>query len=54
MLGAAETLDGKFSAFGRVIEGLEVLDAYEKEEVDGETPKRRLEILEAVVDPLTR
>jgi len=49
MLGTAESLDGKFSAFGRVVDGLEVLDAFEKEEVNGEAPVRRLEILEAVV-----
>ena len=30
---------------------MEVLDAFEKEELVGETPKRRLEILEAVIDP---
>jgi hypothetical protein len=30
---------------------MEVLDAFEKEEVDGESPKRRLEIIEAVIDP---
>jgi cyclophilin family peptidyl-prolyl cis-trans isomerase len=52
MLGPAPHLDGQYSAFGRVVEGLEVLDAFEKEEVDGETPKRRLEILAASVDPL--
>lgn len=50
MLGPGENLDGKFSAFGRVVEGLDVLDAFEKEEVDGETPKRRLEILSATVE----
>jgi len=27
-----------------------VLDAFEKEELDGETPKRRLEIIEAKID----
>ena len=52
MLGPAPHLDGQYSAFGRIVEGMEVLDAFEKEEVDGETPKRRLEIIEAVVDPL--
>ncbi len=52
MLGAAPHLDGQYSAFGRIVEGMEVLDAFEKEEVTGETPKRRLEIIEAVVDPL--
>ncbi len=50
MLGAAPHLDGQYSAFGRIVEGIEVLDAFEKEEVDGETPKRRLEILSATVD----
>jgi hypothetical protein len=29
---------------------MEVLDAFEKEAVDGETPKRRLEIIEATID----
>jgi cyclophilin family peptidyl-prolyl cis-trans isomerase len=51
MLGAAENLDGQYSAFGRIVEGLEVLDAFEKEELDGETPKRRLEIIKATIDP---
>jgi cyclophilin family peptidyl-prolyl cis-trans isomerase len=50
MLGAAPELDGHYAAFGRVISGMEVLDAFEKEEVDGETPKRRLELIEAVID----
>jgi cyclophilin family peptidyl-prolyl cis-trans isomerase len=51
MLGEAPNLDGKFSAFGRVIAGMEVLYAFDKEELDGETPKRRLEIIEASIDP---
>jgi len=45
MLGPAPHLDGKYSAFGRITGGLEVLEAFEKEEVEGESPKRRLEIL---------
>jgi cyclophilin family peptidyl-prolyl cis-trans isomerase len=45
MLGPAPHLDGKYSAFGRITAGLEVLEAFEKEELDGETPKRRLEIV---------
>ncbi len=45
MLGPAPHLDGKYTAFGRITAGLEVLEAFEKEELDGETPKRRLEIL---------
>jgi peptidyl-prolyl cis-trans isomerase B (cyclophilin B) len=50
MLGPATSLDGQFSAFGRIVEGLDVLDAFGKEEVDGETPKRRLELIEASID----
>ncbi len=50
MLGAAPHLDGKYSAFGRVVEGLEVLDAFDQEPVDGETPKRRLELIDATID----
>jgi cyclophilin family peptidyl-prolyl cis-trans isomerase len=52
MLGPAPHLDGQYSAFGRIVEGLEVLDAFEKEELDGETPNRRLEIIAAKIDPL--
>jgi peptidyl-prolyl cis-trans isomerase B (cyclophilin B) len=51
MLGAAPHLDGQYSAFGRIVEGIEVLEAFEKEEVDGETPKRRLEVVSASIDP---
>ncbi len=45
MLGPAPHLDGKYTAFGRITGGLDVLAAFEKEELDGESPKRRLEIL---------
>ncbi|MFN0102884.1 MAG: peptidylprolyl isomerase [Bryobacteraceae bacterium] len=45
MLGPAPHLDGKYTAFGRITAGLEILEAFEKEELDAETPKRRLEIL---------
>ena len=50
MLGDAPHLDGKYSAFGRIVEGMEVLEAFEKEPVEGETPKRRLEIVEATIE----
>jgi cyclophilin family peptidyl-prolyl cis-trans isomerase len=49
MLGAAPHLDGQYTAFGRIVEGLDILAIFEKEEVDGETPKRRLEIVEAKI-----
>jgi peptidyl-prolyl cis-trans isomerase B (cyclophilin B) len=50
MLGDAPHLDGKYTAFGRIVEGMDVLDAFDKEPVNGETPARRIEIIEATVD----
>jgi peptidyl-prolyl cis-trans isomerase B (cyclophilin B) len=50
VLGPAPHLDGQYAAFGRVVSGMEVLDTFEKEEVDGEKPKRRLELIEATID----
>ncbi len=50
MLADTPTLDGNYSAFARVVEGLGVLDLFEQEEVDGETPKRRLEVIRATLD----
>ncbi len=51
LLDAAPHLDGQYSAFGRIVEGMDVLEAFEKEELDGEKPKRRIEIIEASIDP---
>jgi cyclophilin family peptidyl-prolyl cis-trans isomerase len=50
MLGEAKHLDGQYTAFGRIVEGMDVLSAFEKEEVNGETPKRRLEVVEAKLE----
>jgi len=50
MLAPAPHLDGQYTAFGRIVEGEDVLAAFEKEEVDGETPKRRLEIVSASIE----
>lgn len=51
VLGPAPNLDGKFAAFGKVVGGMDVLDAFEKEDVDGEKPKRRLEIMSTSIGP---
>ena len=50
VLAPSPHLDGQYSAFAQVIEGIEVLEAFEKEEVDGETPRRRLEIVKVTVE----
>ena len=41
---AAPSLDDKYTAFGRVVDGLAVLDAIEQAPVNGETPVTRIEL----------
>jgi cyclophilin family peptidyl-prolyl cis-trans isomerase len=50
VLADSAHLDGEYSVFAEIVEGQAVIDAFEKEEVDGETPKRRIEVLAAVID----
>jgi cyclophilin family peptidyl-prolyl cis-trans isomerase len=45
----ASALDRVYTAFGRVVEGMSVVEAIEGVAVDGETPKQRVEILRATV-----
>lgn len=40
----APALDGQYTAFGRVTSGLDVVDRIEAVEVDGETPRTRIEV----------
>ena len=42
--GNASSLDGKYSVFGRVVDGLPVVDAIEQTSVNGETPVARIEL----------
>lgn len=42
---ACQSLDGKYTAFGRVVTGIEVVDAIEAVAVNGETPVEKIEIL---------
>jgi cyclophilin family peptidyl-prolyl cis-trans isomerase len=44
VLAPSPHLDGQYSAFARIVAGMEVLEAFEKEEIEDEAPKRRLEI----------
>jgi len=42
--GASPALDGQYTAFGRVVDGMAVVEAIEAAPRDGETPKTRIEI----------
>jgi cyclophilin family peptidyl-prolyl cis-trans isomerase len=42
--GASTALDGQYTAFGRVVEGMSVVEAIEQTPRDGETPKTRIEL----------
>jgi cyclophilin family peptidyl-prolyl cis-trans isomerase len=41
----APTLDGKYTVFGRVIDGLDVLDKIESSPVSGESPTTRIDLI---------
>ena len=47
--GTAPELDGEYTAFGVVVEGLDVVAAIEREPTDGEAPVNRVEIIDAEV-----
>jgi len=49
VLGPAPHLDGKYTIFGKVIDGFEVLDQMEKVPRQGERPIQRLELIEAAI-----
>ena len=42
--GNASPLDGKYTAFGRVVEGMAVVEAIEQTPVNGETPVARIDL----------
>ena len=50
VLAPSPVLDGKYTAFGRVVDGLPVVEAIEKVPVNGEAPVTRVEIKSARVD----
>lgn len=50
MLASSPHLDANYTIFAHMVSGLDVLAAFEKEEVDGEKPKRRLELIKATID----
>ncbi|MGE0886639.1 MAG: peptidylprolyl isomerase [Blastocatellales bacterium] len=51
VLAPATNLDGKYSIFGKVVDGFETLDRIEKVQRNGEAPIERIELIEAVIKP---
>lgn len=49
--GPAPSLDGQYTAFGEVESGIEVVEAMEREPLDGERPVRRIELKSVRVEP---
>ena len=44
VLAPSPVLDGKYTAFGRVVDGLPVVEAIEQVPVNGEAPVARIEV----------
>lgn len=53
VLAPATNLDGKYTIFGKLVDGFETLDKLEKvmRGGDGQTPVERVELIEAVIKP---
>jgi cyclophilin family peptidyl-prolyl cis-trans isomerase len=47
--GDGSSLDGKYTAFGRVVEGMAAVDAIEQAPVSGETPVQKIDLKRVVV-----
>ena len=54
LVGAGPHLDGKFSAFGRVRSGIEVVDAINRAPSENETPNVPIRITHATVSPCAK
>jgi peptidyl-prolyl cis-trans isomerase B (cyclophilin B) len=49
VLGRSSSLDGQYTVFGRVVDGLDVLEKIEAVPLDGETPVTRIEVSRVTV-----
>jgi cyclophilin family peptidyl-prolyl cis-trans isomerase len=50
-LAPAPSLDGKYSIFGKVVDGFDTLDRMAQAPRQGETPLERIELIEATIKP---
>ena len=49
VLGPATHLDGKYTIFGKVVDGFDTIELIEKAPRHGETPDQRIELIEAAI-----
>ncbi len=49
VLGPATHLDGKYTIFGKVVDGFDTIELIEKAARHGETPDQRIELIEAAI-----
>ena len=52
VLAPADSLDGKYTAFGRVVDGMDVIDKIEVAERNGEAPMTRIDVIRTRVVPV--
>src|SRR5678815_4674218 len=52
VLARTPVLDGKYSAFGKVVEGIDVIEKLEQVPVNGETPTMRVELRKVTVSKI--
>ncbi|MFN8009559.1 MAG: peptidylprolyl isomerase [Terriglobia bacterium] len=53
-LADAPSLDGKYTTFGKVVEGIETVDKIASVPLDGEKPKERIELIRAMVEEIKK
>jgi cyclophilin family peptidyl-prolyl cis-trans isomerase len=51
VLAPAANLDGKYTIFGKVVDGFDIMERMEKALLNGETPREPIELIEAVIKP---
>ena len=50
VLAPSPVLDGKYTAFGRVVDGIQVVEAIEKVPVNGEAPVTRIDVRRVTIE----